>query len=147
LLEGGALVSTLHDQLEAAIKERLAVAQAATPGPWRYNPSKAWHSPEDLPTRRNGEEFVGAGPLDATVGVAATGPADEPQSMADATFIAANGPDRIIRDCTEDLWLLRKHPPCTDEDCAGGDCHSCTQFMPCSHVVSLMRRYGVEVPE
>jgi hypothetical protein len=100
---------TLHERLTAAVEKRLAVAEAATPGPWRYNPNKAWHLPEDLASRRNGEEFVGAGPLDATIGVAATGPADHPQSMADAAFIAANDPARIIRDCRRDLKVLERH--------------------------------------
>jgi hypothetical protein len=79
-------------ELSAAADLLDALAAAAMPGPWRYNPRKQWHVPEDLPRRRNGEEFVGAGPLDATVCVAATGPADEPQSMADARYIAAMNP-------------------------------------------------------
>lgn len=93
------LVSGLLAKLDGL--ERLA--RSATAGPWRYNPGKEWHQPTALAFppgwRPCGEEFVGAGPLDATVGVAATGPADHPQSMADAAFIAANGPDAVLRLC------------------------------------------------
>lgn len=93
------LVSGLLAKLDSL--ERLA--HAATAGPWRYNPGKEWHEPTALAFppgwRPRGEEFVGAGPLDATLGVAATGPADHPQSMADAAFIAANGPESVLRLC------------------------------------------------
>jgi hypothetical protein len=84
--------------LHARLDEDERVARLATPGPWRYDPDKQWHTPEDLPRGVGGEEFVGAGPLDATIGVAATGPADHPQSMADALFIARHDPVRILRE-------------------------------------------------
>jgi hypothetical protein len=91
--EVDALVAFLRQQLDT--DERLA--RAATPGPWRYNPNKQWHAPEHLAARTQGEEFVGAGPLDATIGVAATGPADHPQSMVDALHIAEHDPARVLR--------------------------------------------------
>jgi hypothetical protein len=137
---------TLHERLTAAVEKRLAVAEAATPGPWRYNPNKAWHLPEDLASRRNGEEFVGAGPLDATIGVAATGPADHPQSMADAAFIAANDPARIIRDCRRDLKVLARHRPrgsfsgsqrCIDDD----------EPWPCAEAADLAEAYEIGVDD
>lgn len=86
------LVAFLREQLDAEEQE----AQAATPGPWRYNPDKMWN----LPGPSFGEEFVGAGPLGKTVCVAGTGPADEPQSMADAEFIARHDPARILAEIT-----------------------------------------------
>jgi hypothetical protein len=43
-----------------------------------------------------GEEFVGAGEL-VTVCVAATGPADDPQSMADARHIALWDPQAVLQ--------------------------------------------------
>lgn len=85
------------------IAEDERTARAATPGPWRYNPAKEWHSPEELAKppimRLPGEEFVGAGPLDATIGVAATGPADDPQSMVNAAYIATWDPARVLAEC------------------------------------------------
>jgi hypothetical protein len=84
--------------VNARLDEREAAAKAAFPGPWRYNPDKQWHLPDDYPSRRNGEEFVAAGPLDAATCIAATGPADHPQSMADATFIALNDPQFVLAD-------------------------------------------------
>ena len=110
-------MSDVVSRLLAAIDERERLARAATSGPWRYNPRKEWHEPTALAfppeMRPPGEEFVGAGPLDATVGVAATGPTGHPQSMADAAFIAANDPQDGLRLCQAhrdivDEWAKRK---------------------------------------
>lgn len=103
------------DRLRAALDSAEHLAQRAYPGPWRYNPRKQWIQEED-PIRRQllaalgvrGEEFVGAGPEGTAVGVAATGPADDPQSMADAEFIAAWGPDRILSLVVRDRALLAR---------------------------------------
>lgn len=86
--------------LQARLDEDEMAAKAATPGPWWYNPGKQWLGPEafekyDL---RQGEEFVGYGGPSPFVGaVAATGPADNPQSMADAAHIARHDPARVLR--------------------------------------------------
>jgi hypothetical protein len=95
-------------RIVAFIAERLnddqRMADAATPGPWRYNPAKQWLDEPDKARRDllalvgvQGEEFVGAGPAGKPIGVAATGPADDPQSMADAAHIARHDPDRVLR--------------------------------------------------
>lgn len=88
--------SVQHPTGQVDLDEVRRLARAATPGPWRYNPEKAWHLPTDLPLRRNGEEFVGAGPVDAMICIAATGPADHPQSVADARYIAAADPATVL---------------------------------------------------
>jgi hypothetical protein len=101
---------TLTEFLLARIAEDDAMARAATTGPWRYNPGKEWHTdPRTLEQARtgmmtfDGEEFVAAGPDDGdnstTVGVAATGPADNLQSMDDAAFIAHHDPIRVLAEC------------------------------------------------
>jgi hypothetical protein len=95
--------------LRARLDEREAAAKAAFPGPWRYNPDKQWHLPDDYPSRRNGEEFVAAGPLDAATCVAATGPADHPQSMADATFIVLNDPQFVLADVAAKRRIVDAH--------------------------------------
>lgn len=104
-------VDDLVAWLRAQIDEDERVAKAATAGPWWYNPAKAWHLPDDLPTRRNGEEFVGANlvPSVATC-VAATGPADHPQSMADAQFIARHDPARVLREVESKRRILDALP-------------------------------------
>lgn len=87
--------------LRARLAEDERLARAATPGPWWYNPGKQWLGPDafekyDL---RQGEEFVGyGGPHPFTGAVAATGPANTPQSMRDAEYIAAHDPTRILRE-------------------------------------------------
>jgi hypothetical protein len=99
-------MSTILAFVNARLDEREAAAKAAFPGPWRYNPAKQWHLPDDYPSRRNGEEFVAAGPLDAATCVAATGPADHPQSMVDATFIALNDPAYVLADIAAKRRIL-----------------------------------------
>jgi hypothetical protein len=104
-----------------------ADAEAATAGPWWYNPGKQWLDPDaferyDL-TR--GEEFVGYGGPSPFVGaVAATGPANNPQSMADAAFIARHDPAAVLRRIAGDRKLLERHRAI---DCKefGCDCHTC----------------------
>lgn len=100
----------LVERLVAAIEAKEAKAQSAIPGPWRYNPAKEWHSSEELAKPRwlrlPGDEFVGAGPLEATIGVAATGPANHLQSMADAAFIADNDPADVLRRCAADREIV-----------------------------------------
>jgi hypothetical protein len=80
--------------LEARLAEDAAAAEGVTAGPWRYNPDKMWN----LPGQHFGEEFIAAGPLDRPICVAATGDADDPQSMTDAAFIARHDPARTLRE-------------------------------------------------
>lgn len=107
--------------IEARLRDEEAEALAATPGPWRYNPGKQWLQIENKALRDaaaragvQGEEFVGAGPLDATVGVAATGPADHPQSMADARFIARHDPSRVLRELAAKRAILARYVDALD---------------------------------
>jgi hypothetical protein len=109
---------TLVEFLLARLDEDEAAARASTPGPWRYNPQKEWHTDLDalraaragLP-QAGGEEFVGAGPITATVGVAATGPADHPQSIADAAHIARHDPARVLAEVAAKRLILEYAPP------------------------------------
>lgn len=61
-------------------------AEAATPGPWRYNPDK--HFREQGTCRFSEAVFTGPAGKTATA-VALTGETDDPQGMADAAHIAA----------------------------------------------------------
>ncbi|MYR58331.1 hypothetical protein GTY54_19530 [Streptomyces sp. SID625] len=76
-------------RLQTAGSSLLALVNGATPGRWRYSPEAMWNGPGP----HFGEEFVAAGPVGRPVCVAATGPADEPQGMADAAYIACVDPD------------------------------------------------------
>lgn len=83
-------------RLLAAIDERERKARAATQGPWRHNPRKHWRKPGTTQF----EEAVFSGPTGAeALCIAGTGETDDPQSMADAAHIAANGPDAVLRLC------------------------------------------------
>lgn len=113
-------MTDLASWLLAQIEADEAVARAATPGPWRYNPGKEWFTDQEKLARARagkfttgGEEFVGAGPDDGdnttTIGVAATGPSDNPQSMADAAHIAHWDPARVLAECAAKREIIRLH--------------------------------------
>lgn len=101
--------------LRARLDEDERAARAATSGPWRYDADKMWN----LPGMHFGEEFIGAGPVGKAICVAGTGPADDPQSMADAAFIARHDPARVLREveakrdvivrCEDQAMLLADH--------------------------------------
>jgi hypothetical protein len=82
------MLTWLRDQLDADYK----AASAASPGPWAYHPSREFHTPGG-----DALEFVGRGRLDSADfhGIAATGPAGDPQSMADAGHISRHDPDHV----------------------------------------------------
>lgn len=88
--------------LLARIAEDEALAREATPGRWTHNPRKEWFTdPDKLRAAHAGiqqsgaEEFVGAD----GVGVAATGPSGNRQSMIDADHIARYDPARVLAEC------------------------------------------------
>jgi hypothetical protein len=89
--------------IRARLDEDEAAARAATSGPWWHDSGKEWiGDPMLLEMARRGvqtfagEEFVGAGEAEVTC-IAATGPGDDPQSMADAAHIARHDPARALR--------------------------------------------------
>ena len=95
---------TLTEFLLARVAEDETMARTATAGPWRHNSRKEWFTdPDKLRAARagirqsGGEEYVSAN--DGKVGVAATGPADDSQAMADARHIAHYDPDRVLGEC------------------------------------------------
>ncbi|MFI2434725.1 hypothetical protein [Streptomyces sp. NPDC018693] len=76
-------------RLQTARGMLLSLVNAATEGDWWYDPAKMWNDPG----LHFGEEFVAAGPVDRPVCVAGTGRADDPQSMADAAYMACLDPE------------------------------------------------------
>jgi hypothetical protein len=91
------LIDWLREQLDA--DERLA--QATTPGPWRYDPTKV--------NEISREESVFAGPDGrAATTIASTGPCDDPPSMSDARFIAAWDPARVLAEVKAKRAILNE---------------------------------------
>jgi hypothetical protein len=81
--------------LRARIDEDEQIARAATPGPWRHDPTKHHH----IVGTPLFEEAVFAGERGASaVCVAGTGETDDRQSMADAAHIARHDPARGLRE-------------------------------------------------
>lgn len=112
--------TTATTSLTAFLLDRIAedelVAQAATLGPWRHDPAKEWHTDRAMLARAkagrltfDGEEFVAAGSHSAPACVAATGPSDDLQSMADADHIARHDPARVLAECAAKRALIAAH--------------------------------------
>ncbi|MEU1853962.1 hypothetical protein ABZ499_33065 [Streptomyces sp. NPDC019990] len=76
-------------RLQTAKGVLLSLVNAATEGTWWYDPEKVWNDPG----LHFGQEFVAAVPVGKPVCVAGTGPAGDPQSMADAAYIACLDPE------------------------------------------------------
>lgn len=102
----GDLVTWLRAQLDA--DER--VARTATQARWWHNPRKQWLGPDAFEAydQTKGEEFVGYGESPLSGCVAATGPADHPQSMADAEHIARWDPARVLAEVETKRALLEE---------------------------------------
>jgi hypothetical protein len=122
----------IRQQLADALDEAENLASRVTAGPWRYNPDKMWN----LPGQHFGKEFIGAGPLDKPICVAATGDADDPQSMADAAFIARWDPPTVLRLVERDRKVLGRHARM-----GNGHCDHCWRNQdsawPCADVQDL----------
>jgi len=131
-------VNTLHGRIKKAVKQRLAVAQAATPGPW----FAATDYPQMVATERLTERRDVSEMPDDEVWLISTTLSHRPAE--DAQFVAANDPARIIRDCTEDLAVLDEHA--ADDE---GFCYARTHmglgclYLVCPEVLSLARRYDI----
>jgi hypothetical protein len=86
-----------------------------------------------------------------TVGVATTG--EPPFAAADdiVTFIADNGPARIIRDCRRDLKVLARHRPTADIEGRGPfyNCRWCSAPVPrhCAEIRDLAEAYEIGVDD
>lgn len=137
----------IADFIRDRVAEDHAAAIHATRGPWRYHPDKCWRHPDT----GCAEEAVFTGPPGASaVCVAGTGPADDPQSMADARYIARTHPGRALVDVQTWLALLDAHKPrygrrvtcstCREPLDAQGNLHA-AELWPCRTVKLLAARY------
>ena len=135
-------MNTLHERIEKAVKHRLVVAMAALDSleDWTAD-TKAPYGPTVGPWHREVEQAVWScdDELDGC-------PEEARGWIAEARHIAANDPACIIRDCTEDLWLLSQHEP-DEADVARGLDPECTcgdlVNRQCPQVLSLARRYDI----
>lgn len=96
----------LMEFLRARLDEDEQAAKAATSGPWRYSEGKHWRKPGTSWF----EEAVFAGEVGrAATCVAGTGETDDPQSMADAAFIARHDPARALAEVTAKRRILQRY--------------------------------------
>jgi hypothetical protein len=63
-------------------------------------------------------------------------------ARAEVDFVMAHLPLDAERRHRAALNVLARHQPCSDENCAGGDCHTCNQFYPCPEVQDVAASYG-----
>lgn len=94
------------DTLRAAIEARLALARAATPGPWTWEEADRFDE--------HMVEALVAGPPPLTPSVL-----DGMGSVANFAHIAANDPSTVERHCLADLRLLERHAPFTATEWIG----------------------------
>jgi Family of unknown function (DUF6221) len=94
------MVTWLSAQLDA--DER--AASAASPGPWVYDPTRGFRMPDGGPL-----EFVFSRANQDLRGIAATGPADDPQSMADAGHIARHDPEHVRADVAAKREIISRY--------------------------------------
>jgi len=117
-------VVTLHERIEAAVRERMAVAQAASPGPWRLDPD--FDDVFAVDDERCAEAYALTGR----------------QQRATAAHIAANDPARILRDCERDLKVLERHAPAYEIPLRWV-CRSRCKPVPCPELVETAEAYGI----
>lgn len=131
---------TLYELIEAAIQERLAVAQAAAscaPPPWTYGIVSMKY--DGLMDSRGGALLTFAHHYEPVVDV--------------VTYLELNDPAQAVRDCTEDLDVLRRHAPVERVNSWGEYCKWCSGLnrigwpYPCPETLSLARRYRIKVVE
>ncbi|MGW5519237.1 DUF6221 family protein [Nocardia africana] len=97
---------TIDAFIDARLRQDEAIARAATPGPWRYDPTKE-HIEINTGLRSEGV-FTGPDGPDA-ICVATTGDSDDRPSMRDARFIARHDPDRTLREVARNRRVLERH--------------------------------------
>lgn len=142
----GPMTDDLVAFLRARLDQDAAVAQAATPGPWRHDEAKHWRKPGTSWF----EEAVFAGPSgeEATC-VAGTGETDDQQSMRDAAHIARHDPARVLADVEAKRELVERYEASLKRSVefrqrADSDAETETQKMQRSHEnIQLLVLLGV----
>jgi len=145
-------MSDLHERLLAAVNERLELANAADPGPWRLGVE-----------RNSGRVYVAErmAVIDWVGTVFAAQRSNQTRAHENAAFIAANDPASVIRHCKRDLKVLERHRPEPvivgwDRKTVGHNCAVCyvpgedyddygrPVEYPCPDVVDLATAYAID---
>jgi len=124
----------LAARLRAVVEERLAVARAATPGPWHW-----WHPPS---WDHTGPDLHGPDEIEIAVARGYDESCLEIRD-GDAEFIALNDPADVILACQRDLAVLERHGARDYND--GPGCAPCGGPWPCPEVRDMATRYRMEV--
>jgi uncharacterized protein DUF6221 len=152
--QSSGIQATLHDRLRADLDRRLAVARAATPGPWAWEATgqkdNSWGLGtvvgDDGETLLSGDvtDVEGAEVVDAVC-------YQDNGRLADAAHIALHDPADAIRRYAGELEVLERHTELPD---SWGSCATCLVedargssmvAWPCPEIRSLASRLGVSV--
>lgn len=133
---------TLHDRIRAEIDRRLAVARAATPGPWKAGGIGDYGWTVQFPNHDGW----------SNMGVETE---DNEQGKADAEHIALHDPADAVRRYEGELEVLERHRPVQERDNLGpvvicayewGDSDGyMVRYDWCPEVKALAHRLGVSV--
>ena len=143
------MVIDLHTRLRSAIEERLALAEAATPGPWAWEATGQQDNSWGLGGVVDGDGESLSGDVTDVPDTEVVDPVcyQDDGHLSDAAHIAANDPTFTIRACRADLARLERHRPQDLTFCEGGVCWACDKLppQPCPEVRSLAEVWEVEL--
>lgn len=145
-------MNSLYARIEAAILSRQERAQAATGGLWRAFGTYV-ATEVNACTCAGGFEWVPHEPHCGYEPIHGGGLAEH-----DATFIAAEDPAFVLRQCERDLKTLERHLPTAstispdyhtfcDDTCTGIRCQCCSRDAPCPDIQDLADAYSVPFRE
>lgn len=134
----------IHDKIRYELERRLAIARAATPGPWEMRNSEVWWISQDLTE---------------TEVVDAIGEESDPQTEPNARFIVEHDPADAIRRYTHALVILERHAPRRNPDWGTLECEYCASLChsetglrcdrpdaptPCPDLLDLAESLGID---
>jgi hypothetical protein len=134
----------VHAAIIAAIRQRLALAEAATPGPWAI-----WRDLDHQGFYTVGDA-AGVIPDGATITEGECNPTAHVYIEPDAALIAANDPAWTVRMCRAALERMERHRPQSPDVWPSGKprptaCLQCMEDHPCPDVRAEAGVWDVEV--
>jgi len=135
------VVTTLHERIEAAVRERMALAEAAA-----ADATEEWYRYERYVEAKHPHPQIFDADEEPVLWLAMDG------TQAVMDHIAANDPGRIVRDCERDLKVLGRHKQVVAEGW-GKDALVCELTWmasdgwpidwPCDDIRDLAEAYGI----
>lgn len=145
-------MNDLYDRLRAVIREKLVIAKAATPGPWRGGDWKAtFGTPEEEINVIESAPGYGSFPaqreraVNSELVLSVEDGYETDTFTANIAYITAHDPAWAIRQHYAALRVLGRHTPDEDNMCWHGE-EEC-RFWPCAEARDLVEAYDVRLDE